>query len=223
MSLLLALETSSLKYGVAIGATREILIHRECRHDEKAFNSIGEFTASLVAEVGAKVSDISAIGLDVGPGSLSSVRAGVAYANGLAFSLGLPIVSLNSLELMASEVRQTRDLPVLCMRKAQGENVYAGFFTRHGASQLRYGRLSSLVAELVSDCREICAAGAHRATVSDVLPEVQVHDTGIDTPSVLTLYRIMTGITTGSDRELRLRSAMATPLTEAAMVFHAGR
>lgn len=219
MSLLLALETSSLQYGVAIGATREILIHRECRHDEQAFNSIGEFTASLVAEVGAKLSDISEIGLDVGPGSLSSVRAGVAYANGLAFSLGIPIFSLNSLELMANEAQQNRDLPVLCMRKAQGENAYAGFFTRHGSPQLRYGRLRSLVAELVGDYREICVAGAHRAIVSDVLPEGQVHDTGIDTPSVLTLCRILTG----SDKDLRLRSAMATPLTEAAMVFHAGR
>jgi tRNA threonylcarbamoyladenosine biosynthesis protein TsaB len=219
MSLTLAIETSSPNYGAIIGTEHEMLRHGECLHDHPSFQSIGELTASLVAQAGAKLSDISRIGLDVGPGSLSSVRAGVAYANGLAFSLGAPIYGLSSLELMATEVLANHDLPVICMRKSQGGNVYAGLFTKLGPPTLRYGQLSQTIAELAGDARELCVAGAYRCAVSEVLPQAQVHVTEIDVPSVLTLYRILTS----PNRDLGQPVALATPLTEAATVFHQGQ
>lgn len=219
MSLTLAIETSSPNYGVVIGAEHEVLVHGECLHDHPSFQSIGELTASLVADVGAKLGDISRVGLDVGPGSLSSVRAGVAYANGLAFSLGIPVYGLSSLELMAAQVLANHDLPVICMRKSQGGNVYAGLFTKLGPPTLRYGQLSQTIAELAGDVRELCVAGAHSSAVSDVLPQARVHVTGIDVPSVLTLYRILTD----PNRDHGQPTALATPLTEAATVFHQGQ
>ncbi|HWF79983.1 MAG TPA: tRNA (adenosine(37)-N6)-threonylcarbamoyltransferase complex dimerization subunit type 1 TsaB [Streptosporangiaceae bacterium] len=218
MSLTLAIETSSPNYGVVIGTRSEILAHGECMHDHPSFQSIGELTASLIAETGAKLRDISRIGIDVGPGSLSSVRAGVAYANGLAFSLGVPIYSLSSLELMAAEVLSSRDLPVICMRKAAAGNVYAGLFTQLGPPTLRYGQRSQVIEELAGSAPAICVAGAYSSTVSDVLPETQVLVTGVETPSVLTLYRILTD----SDQEPRQPTALAVPLTEAATEFHQG-
>lgn len=219
MSLTLAIETSSLNYGVVIGAEQQVLIHGECPHDHPSFQSIGELTASLVAEVGAKLGDISRIGLDVGPGSLSSVRAGVAYANGLAFSLGVPVYGVSSLELMAAEVLAHGDLPVICLRKSQGGNVYAGLFTRLGPPALRYGQLRQTIAELAGDAQDLCVAGAYSSAVRDALPRSLVHVTGIDVPSVLTLYRILTD----PNWEIGQPTALATPLTEAAAVFHQGQ
>src|SRR5215472_5605089 len=191
MSLTLAIETSSPNYGVVIGAEHEVLMHGECPHDHPSFQSIGEFTASLVAEVGAKLRDIGRIGIDVGPGSLSSVRAGVAYANGLAFSLGVPVYGVSSLELIATEVLVNNDLPVICMRKSQGGNVYAGLFTKLGPPTLRYGQFNQTIAELAGDAQELCVAGAYSSAVSDALPKSRVHVTGVDVPSALTLHRIL--------------------------------
>jgi tRNA threonylcarbamoyladenosine biosynthesis protein TsaB len=188
-------------------------------HDHPSFQSIGELTASLVAGIGAKLADISRVGLDVGPGSLSSVRAGVAYANGLAFSLGVPIYSLSSLELMAAEALTSHDLPVICMRKSQAGNIYAGLFSKYRPPTLRYGQLSRTIAELAGDAQEICVAGAYSSAVGDVLPQTRVHVTGIDIPSVLTLYRMLTD----PNRALGQPVALATPLTEAARVFHQGQ
>lgn len=44
-------------------------------------------------------SDITAIGVVVGPGSFTGIRMGIAYAKGLAMGLDIPIVPINAFEL----------------------------------------------------------------------------------------------------------------------------
>ena len=53
----------------------------------------------FIAECGAKWSDISAIGVVVGPGSFTGIRIGIAYAKGLAMGLNTPVVPINAFEL----------------------------------------------------------------------------------------------------------------------------
>ena len=54
---------------------------------------------SFLTESGAKWSDITAIGVVVGPGSFTGIRMGIAYAKGLAMGLDIPIVPINAFEL----------------------------------------------------------------------------------------------------------------------------
>ena len=53
----------------------------------------------FVTECGAKWSDISTIGVVVGPGSFTGIRIGIAYAKGLAMGLNIPVVPINAFEL----------------------------------------------------------------------------------------------------------------------------
>ena len=53
----------------------------------------------FIGECDAKWSDISAIGVVVGPGSFTGIRIGIAYAKGLAIGLNIPVVSINAFEL----------------------------------------------------------------------------------------------------------------------------
>ncbi len=54
--------------------------------------------------VGAKWSDLDAIGVVVGPGSFTGIRLGIAYAKGLALGLNIPVVPINAFELYLHEV-----------------------------------------------------------------------------------------------------------------------
>lgn len=54
---------------------------------------------SFLTESGANWSDITAIGVVVGPGSFTGIRMGIAYAKGLAMGLDIPIVPINAFEL----------------------------------------------------------------------------------------------------------------------------
>ena len=60
-------------------------------------------TEKFIAQCGAKWSDISAIGVVVGPGSFTGIRLGIAYAKGLAMGLNIPIVPINAFELYLAE------------------------------------------------------------------------------------------------------------------------
>ena len=53
----------------------------------------------FISECGAKWSDISAIGIVIGPGSFTGIRLGIAYAKGLAMGLKIPVVGLSLFDL----------------------------------------------------------------------------------------------------------------------------
>ena len=53
----------------------------------------------FITECGAKWSDISAIGVVVGPGSFTGIRIGIAYAKGIVMGLNIPVVPINAFEL----------------------------------------------------------------------------------------------------------------------------
>lgn len=196
MTTTLAIETSSVNYGVAVGVDGDVVAQRTLRRDDPAFTGLAGLVASVVDDFGT----VDAVAVDIGPGNLASVRSGVAYANGLAFSLGRPILVASSLELLA---REAGDEVTLCLRDAGSGRVYAGF-----EGELRHGPFEPVVLSLVGDRPAIAVAGVHRAKVAALLPGVAVKDTGIDAPHVTTL------LATASKHV-----DVASPLTEASPEF----
>ncbi|MBD5389293.1 tRNA (adenosine(37)-N6)-threonylcarbamoyltransferase complex dimerization subunit type 1 TsaB [bacterium] len=53
----------------------------------------------FLTECGAAWTDLTAIGIVVGPGSFTGIRLGIAYAKGLAMGLNIPVVPINAFEL----------------------------------------------------------------------------------------------------------------------------
>ena len=50
-----------------------------------------------------QMSDLTAVGVVVGPGSFTGIRMGVAYAKGLSIGLNIPVVGVNLFELYLYE------------------------------------------------------------------------------------------------------------------------
>ncbi|MEO7328445.1 MAG: tRNA (adenosine(37)-N6)-threonylcarbamoyltransferase complex dimerization subunit type 1 TsaB [Minicystis sp.] len=67
-------------------------------HAERIFHAIDE----ALALAGLGRGDLEALACDIGPGSFTGVRVGVASAKGIALALGLPLIGVVSLAAMAA-------------------------------------------------------------------------------------------------------------------------
>jgi len=226
MSLQLAVESTSGLYSVAIGpvgtgtvgigAGDGTVAHQASRRDEPGFAGLGGLVDRALAELGGAVADVSRLAVDIGPGNLSSVRAAAAYVNGLAFSLGLEIFCVSSLELLATQYSQQGSLPVLCMRKASGGNAYLGLYRGAEPVWLAFGQLGPTVVALCGSLPELAVAGGPADTVAKVLPETHVADTGLAHPDIDVLYRL--AVNPAGPRGTVVD--MAHPLNEGSPEFH---
>jgi tRNA A37 threonylcarbamoyladenosine modification protein TsaB len=216
MSLLLAVESTSGRYAVAAGRPGEPLAHQASRRDEPGFEGLGKLAQAALASLGAAVPDLDELAVDVGPGNLSSVRAAVAYANGLAFSLGIKVFCANSLELLAASRGPAVPLPVLCMRKASGGNGYLGLFETSRPPQLAYGQLGPSVVRLCGHLPAVAVAGGPVDVIARLLPAASVADAQVDQPSVDVLYQLARSSGGQAGRVVE----MAHPLNEGSPIFH---
>jgi tRNA A37 threonylcarbamoyladenosine modification protein TsaB len=216
VSLLLAVESTSGRYSVAVGESAGRLARRSSRRDEPGFAGLGKLAESALADLGAQVSDLAELAVDVGPGNLSSVRAAVAYVNGLAFSLGIGAFCANSLELLAAGYHQAGSLPVLCMRKASGGNGYLGLYQGADPVRLTFGLLEPSLIALCGPLPAFIVLGGPADLVAKLLPEARVIDGCVDHPGVDVLYQLARRPDRQPDRVVD----MAHPLNEGSLIFH---
>jgi tRNA threonylcarbamoyladenosine biosynthesis protein TsaB len=98
---LLALSTSTPRGSAALvrdgEAVAEVAYVDLQGHAERLFEAID----AVLARAGEARTAIDALACDVGPGSFTGVRVGVASAKGIALALSAPLVGVISLEAMA--------------------------------------------------------------------------------------------------------------------------
>lgn len=216
MRLVLALEASSMTYAVAVGAGDRPRVQRASHRDDPAFTGFGELVAGTMTAAEATFGDVGTIAVDVGPGGPSSIRAAVAYANGLAFSLGVRIFPISSLELMAIAARRAYRGPVLSLKRGPGGNIFAGLCVDGEIVEMRHGPPSSVVPAIAAGLETVSVAGPSREDVAGLLPGVTVVDTGMADADVTVLYQVARAALADPDRFV----PVASPLNEGSRIFH---
>ena len=124
---ILAIDTSCNACTAAIVAddklVAQVVVNNKRTHSEKLMPMIeAMFEAAEVS-----LSDVELIAVANGPGSFTGVRIGVATAQGLAHSLGIPMVGISTLEALAANLVEFNGI-VCPMLNARREQVYTGLF-----------------------------------------------------------------------------------------------
>lgn len=83
----------------------DLLLNDKYMHFDAEKQAIALPTAvtDFLKQNNAKMSDLTAIGVIVGPGSFTGIRMGIAYAKGLGIGLNIPVVPVNIFELYLYE------------------------------------------------------------------------------------------------------------------------
>lgn len=125
----LALTSSTALVGVAIANVDDggVLAERSVLTDRRHAEEITPMLAAVVTEAELSVADIERIVVDVGPGRYTGMRVGIATAKALAFALGVPVVSITSLDLIARAAWKldAHDGPIFAVIDARRDQVFA--------------------------------------------------------------------------------------------------
>jgi len=187
MSLLLAIESSSNVYRVVIGREREVVFDSSVDNCESSLQTLGGLLTCGLEALNAETSEIKGVAINIGPGSLTFVRAGISFVNALAFSLKVNIYPFNWFEIIARQTRGVTNLPVLCAVPASNDNAYAGLIRGASVEIMRFGPLHKAVAQVANGLSEVAVVGRIRHRFASLLHDVEIVDTGIENPDARVL------------------------------------
>lgn len=101
---LLAFDTSTERMAVALALGGRSLT-QDLPGGAAASAALLPTVQALLAQAGATLQQVSAIGFGRGPGAFTGLRTSCAVAQGLAFGLGCPVLPLDSLLIVAEQAR----------------------------------------------------------------------------------------------------------------------
>lgn len=125
---LLAIETSTEYCSVAL-LHRGAVIERSELAPRRHAELLLPMAESLLAEAGLRRAQLDGIAVGRGPGAFTGVRLAISVAQGLAFALDIPVVTVSSLAALAMQAPRDAQTTLAVMDARMGE-VYACAFQK---------------------------------------------------------------------------------------------
>ena len=101
----LAIDTATTACSIALlkddFIAGEFFMFGQKNYSEKVLNLID----TMFSNTGTRPEDIDLIGVSTGPGSFTGLRVGISTAQGVAFTLGVNLVGISSLDALAFQAR----------------------------------------------------------------------------------------------------------------------
>jgi len=165
MAYILHIETATKNCSVTIAQNGQTLVCREIAEEGYSHaEKLHVFMEAALAEAGIAYKDLSAIAVSQGPGSYTGLRIGVSAAKGLCFALGIPLIAVDTLQVLASQVNKS-DGSIIPMIDARRMEVYSAVFDPAHA-KIREVRAEIITSDsfseiagkiyFVGDCLEKC-------------------------------------------------------------------
>ena len=160
--LLLAIESATKRASVALARGHEIVAEREAASGDHHAEQLLPMIDALLASAGAKLEDVGAFAVSIGPGAFTSLRIGLATLKGLAFDGDAPVAAVSTLEAVAhAALRAGRvdegELCVPLLDARRGAFYAAGYRLAEGDAAGSPGRLVEVIEDGVASPDELGA------------------------------------------------------------------
>jgi tRNA threonylcarbamoyladenosine biosynthesis protein TsaB len=162
---ILNIETATKNCSVSLAKNGETILCREIAeqgysHAEK----LHVFIEDILKETGISIQDLKAIAVSKGPGSYTGLRIGVSTAKGLCYALGIPLIAIDTLQVLAKQVIVENGV-IVPMIDARRMEVYSAVFdaAHHKIMEVQaeilsensYSEMTESV-YFIGDCQEKC-------------------------------------------------------------------
>ena len=145
MALILNIETATKNCSVALSKDgRTIAIRELSEQNFSHAEKLHVFIEELFAESHLKLQDLSVIAVSQGPGSYTGLRIGVSAAKGLCYALSIPLIAVDTLEILARKINISNGT-ILPMIDARRLEVYSAFFDSN------YAKIRETKAEIIDE------------------------------------------------------------------------
>lgn len=131
MSAFILINSNSRRpFAAAFSETIRIINYAECQDTLKKPDYLGLALFNLAEELKKKIElkDITAVSINTGPGSFTSIRIGLSLAKGLAVSLNKKLITINGFELLSSRLEENRPGNLLALIPAKRPEFYYCLF-----------------------------------------------------------------------------------------------
>ena len=160
---ILNIETATKNCSVSISQHGKTILCKEIAESGYSHaERLHVFIEECLKESNITFKDLSAIAVSQGPGSYTGLRIGVSTAKGLCFALDLPLIAIDTLQVLASQLTITEGV-IIPMIDARRMEVYSAIYnsdyekTREVQAEILTENSFEEIAEtihFVGDCSE---------------------------------------------------------------------
>ncbi len=145
MAYILNIETATKNCSVAIAKDGKVICCKELAtegysHAEK----LHVFIEEVLKQAQITYKDLDAIAVSKGPGSYTGLRIGVSAAKGLCYALDIPLIAIDTLEVLAAQVKIEEGI-IIPMLDARRMEVYSAIFNSNQE------KIREVAAEIISE------------------------------------------------------------------------
>ena len=170
--MLLAINTAQPIHELALINKGELLAERAWPKHNKDLEELIPTLQKMLEELGLTKQEITEILVITGPGSFTSVRTGVSFANALAAGLSAKLFAINTFELLE---RKAATAPIITILHAGGQDVAV-----RSEGETKVGPIAQLLApfehnkfSVVAEVLETQADELHSICLEKNWPQIQ--------------------------------------------------
>jgi tRNA threonylcarbamoyladenosine biosynthesis protein TsaB len=125
--MLLAVDTSTAQLGLALYDGATVLAEMIWTSRQRHTVELAPALSGLLNRTGHSMSDLSALGVAIGPGSFTSLRVGLSFVKGLALARRLPMIGIPTLDAVAASI-PVQDIPLAAVLQSGRGRIAVGWY-----------------------------------------------------------------------------------------------
>lgn len=145
MTYILNIETATKNCSVTLAKDGQTILCKEIAEQGYSHaERLHVFIEEILKETKVKIQEIHAVAVSKGPGSYTGLRIGVSTAKGLCYALGIPLIALDTLQVLAHQVSVDNGI-IVPMIDARRMEVYSAIFDKN------HQKIAAVQAEILTE------------------------------------------------------------------------